>query len=329
MLIIVLICAIAELLFSVYFKYSTNGLSISNIDVLYIGNVISSIPAFLLILGIALQILLKRQNFQEYKFTFLTFIGVLVFSYILIFMTQDNLFNQTNYIFGFPAVKLLNAVFFTVSKFAVISMMSLVWASLLYDNKLVRIRSFIISLITIALFFVFAFLYNLKYNSEELITEGDNFAIVFGAAVWSGDKPSPMFKARIDKSYDLYRTKKITTIQLTGGNAPGELSEAKTAEKRLLSLGVKPQDLFVEDKTSNTSEQVKYIHQKMLNFDKKYSQLILISDSFHLPRIMTICDFLNISALPSSSEYQLKWEKLLYYRFRESLALLLFWNFGV
>ena len=95
-----------------------------------------------------------------------------------------------------------------------------------------------ITSIIVLLMFAFALFFNLKFKPSPAIPEGKNIAIVFGAAVWSIDKPSPMFKARIDRSHELFKNESVHAIQVTGGNAPGELSEAQTALNRLIELGV-------------------------------------------------------------------------------------------
>jgi vancomycin permeability regulator SanA len=58
-------------------------------------------------------------------------------------------------------------------------------------------------------------------------------------------------------------------------------------------------------------------------------RVVIISDDFHLPRTIEMCRFFNINTDGLASDYNLSLEKLLYYRIRESFALVLFWLFGV
>ena len=85
--------------------------------------------------------------------------------------------------------------------------------------------------------FLLSFLFTFKidkYNSQKDKTNFD-YGIILGAAVWSGNKPSPIFRGRIKKGAELFKQKIINKIHLTGGNAPGEISEAKAALNYLVS----------------------------------------------------------------------------------------------
>jgi len=177
---------------------------------------------------------------------------------------------------------------------------------------------------------LFSFFYSvLKKHGEDSFKKGEyTTGVVLGAAVWQGNKPSTLFEGRIKKAYELYNAGIINRIQLTGSNAPGEKSEAKTARDYLKKLGIENKDLLIEEKSSNTAEQIAYLKEN-LKKDTSLGKVIIISDEFHLVRALEICRFFDINAESSASEYNITSDKLLYYRLRESAALLLFWLFAV
>jgi vancomycin permeability regulator SanA len=157
--------------------------------------------------------------------------------------------------------------------------------------------------------------------------ESYDAGVILGAAVWSGDKPSPVLRERINKGYDLLKDGTVQFLVLTGGNAPNELPEAEVARRELLKRGADPTRLLIETHTSSTVQQVVYIRDQLLK--QGWSSFVIISDQFHLKRALEICRFNGIHARGVSSESPLGPQNLALYHFRESVALILYWVFGV
>jgi vancomycin permeability regulator SanA len=195
----------------------------------------------------------------------------------------------------------------------------------------VYLESALFSVAVLGAFFIYVFLYSLSYDKgiNESFENENNLAFVLGAAVWKRDKPSPMFEGRIEKSYELYKNGMVSKIQVTGSNAPGELSEAKTAYFYLLKKGVDKTDILTEEHSSNTHQQIMFLKKNEQKYRKNFENFILISDEFHLVRLVELCRFYDLKVITVTSDYELNWEKLLYYRIRESVALFLFWLFGI
>jgi vancomycin permeability regulator SanA len=152
-------------------------------------------------------------------------------------------------------------------------------------------------------------------------------AVILGAAVWSGDRPSPVLRERINTGYDLLQNGTVQFLVLTGGNAPNELPEAEVARRELLKRGVDPTRIVQETHTHSTLEQILYIRDQLLK--QGWSSFIIVSDQFHLKRALEICEFNGINARGVSSESPLGPQNLAIYHFRESVALILYWMFGV
>ena len=151
--------------------------------------------------------------------------------------------------------------------------------------------------------------------------------VILGAAVWSGDKPSPVFRERIKKGYELLANGTVEFLVLTGGSAPNELTEAEVAKRELLKLGADPTSIVLEEHTSSTVEQILFIRDELTK--QGWTSFVIISDQFHLKRSLEICAFNNIEANGISSESPLGPYNLAIYHLRESAALILYWTFGL
>lgn len=151
---------------------------------------------------------------------------------------------------------------------------------------------------------------------------------VLGAAVWGGNRPSPVLRERINKGYELYSKGIIRYIILTGGGSPGEMTEAEVSKKELLKKGVKNENILIENKSNSTLEQISYLSKYVYN-QNNWDVIVIISDNFHLLRTKQICLFFNIKAFTVSSDTPLSAESTFNFCIKESFAVILFWLFGI
>ena len=154
-----------------------------------------------------------------------------------------------------------------------------------------------------------------------------NIGVVLGAAVWTNE-PSPSLKSRVDKAFELYKDGSIQKIQLTGGNAPGELSEAEIAYDYIKTRKIDTTNVWIEKNTTSTTEQIHFIKTK-LGTIPGVNDIIVISDSYHLPRVKEIADFYLLDVKVASSDLDLRFDSKLYNKVRESAAILIFWFFAI
>ncbi len=314
-----------------FLKYNLSGMSVFKDFSLNIGNtLILSIYSFFVI-GFGIVFFFKREVITvqlSISFLVLSIISFLAILTALI-ITKFDLDFSGDYFIRYPARKVVIGIMFTIAASSLIYLTSLFWTKIFNGNSVPFLRALVGTVFSIIILLVMALLFNLTANYGKLNKkEGRNgLGVVLGAAVWHNDQPSPIFKGRIEKAYQLYRDGEITKIQLTGSNAPGEMTEAKSAYNYLISMGMPKKGLRIEEKTTTTLEQIRYIRNH-LSTDRRH-KIILISDQFHLTRILAMCDFYGVDALGISSDYKLQWDKLLYYRIRESIALLLFWFFAI
>jgi vancomycin permeability regulator SanA len=318
---------LAHLLVIFFVKYKIHNLPIGNFRLGYLGNLLNLSISLLIIIGLIINMFLKS-NVSDRA----------ILSYIVV-MTLFLLAGIINSFFRFPMPKLymfehqfrdvLTGFLFSAYQFVNFILLFVVWLNITGRKGLLFLNASLDAVILIILFLIFAFIYvNLNITVGKLNNTRNNIAVVLGAAVWSNNNPSPMLASRSEKAYELYKQGYINKIQLTGGNAPGELSEAEVASLYLKQRGVNMNDIWIENKTSNTAEQVRFVKEELIN-KKRLTNIIFISNSYHLTRINEICSFYNVNAGIEASNLDLSFDSNIYYKVRESIALLVFWFFAL
>jgi len=311
-------------------KYDLNSIPLSKFNLDNLGNL-----APLIIEGVFLLMLLAAFFIKkEFSFTTVALMYILstVSLLLLLFGYLHFKFHiqlVDDYLFGYPAEKVITGLSLSTGILAQIYLGTLLFNLWFSQSYVVFIRSLMLTIVLFVITFVSVFIYTTVQDYKEVTSKpgSNNIGVVLGAAVWNHDQPSPIFKGRIEKASQLYRNKKIYKIQLCGSNAPGEVSEAQAALNYAQKLGIKKQSVLVEEKTSTTAEQIKFIRDN-LSSNPKYNEILIISDQFHLTRVMEMCKFFGVKAKGIQSDYHLNWEKLLYYRVRETAALINFWIFA-
>jgi uncharacterized SAM-binding protein YcdF (DUF218 family) len=121
--------------------------------------------------------------------------------------------------------------------------------------------------------------------------------IVLGAAV-QGQNPSPVFAERIRHGIDLYETSYAPKIIFTGGYGEGQkFSESGVGMLVATQRGVSARDIYIEEKSRTTQENIAEAASLMKNHDLKSA--IIVSDPLHMKRAMLMADDLGIAAVSS------------------------------
>ncbi|GJQ64463.1 MAG: hypothetical protein SCALA702_35160 [Melioribacteraceae bacterium] len=315
-----------------YLKYNVNGLRLSDFSIFVTGNMINFVITILIAGGLLAHLITDKKNKAS---GIRIVLSLIVFSFIPVFVLGLLYFFgislPDSYLWGYPIRKVINGILFFMSQFILIYIIIFLFNLLFEKTLIIYLKAFIRTIYVIVLMALITFIYTLIFSVDEIMISDEEYydiGVVLGAAVWSYDKPSPVFEGRIKKSYELFQKGVIPEIQLTGGNAPGEITEAEAAYNYLRNLGVSPIRMRVEKNSSTTSEQIRYIRNNILR-KEKYKSIIIITDKFHLRRVLEMCRFYRVEAKGVASDYNLGWEKELFYRFRDSVGLLLFWIFAI
>ncbi len=231
------------------------------------------------------------------------------------------------YFDGYPVDKIIVAGFYSIILFLVLLQILSLWFSLT-KSKLVFLRSIFIELIFIIVIVVGSFFYNSNFQENSSIYSGEkefDYVVIMGAAVFHNNKPSPILKQRILKAINIYRRGLANKIICTGGNAPGEIAEAKVEKSILLQHGIPIDKIITEVNTSTTLEQIVYLR----NILYPNKSAIIVSDKFHLNRIKLMANTMKLDVVPIASGLKLKEKSFFYFNLRDSVATLLFMFFGI
>jgi vancomycin permeability regulator SanA len=230
----------------------------------------------------------------------------------------------------YPLQKVLTGFLFITGGGVKFYIIFVLWNAVFRRRKFLYIRSIVVTVVLFVILFTFSLIHLISFKPAQINGNELKYdvAVVLGAAVWRKTEPSPIFKKRIERAYELYTDGIVDRIQLTGGNAPGELSEAESARNYLLSLGMKSDDILIENISSQTSQQISFIKRQLIE-NQNFGKVVIVSNNFHLDRVKEISKFFNIKPAVTEANYKLSWEKLVYYMLRETVALLLFWLFAI
>ncbi len=316
-------------LFIIFLKYSFNSLPINNYRFDSIGNLINLFFPLATIVVIWIRFFSAKSfdkkviviSYILIAFTFVFITMALVFTKIRIESLMKTVIYNQNF------SKILVATLLILSQISIIYLFTFLFNYLLSKGVITYLLPLTGTIFSISIIVIFTFLFTLLNQSSNDKAVKSNYGVVLGAAVWSKNKPSPIFEGRIDKAKELYLKNVIKKIFLTGGNAPGELSEAETARRYLLKKNIPSGIIYTETRTSSSIEQIRFIKKNVVNSVDE--SVILITDSFHLNRILEIARFYNLKAFGIVSDYKINIKSSLNYRIKETFSLLLFWLFGL
>ncbi len=209
---------------------------------------------------------------------------------------------------------------------------AVVMISISQSGELKPLRTLLTFLLICSLGIFSVFLNVLNFEDDSTFYSANDRSadsgVILGAAVWGGNRPSPVLKERIIKGYEIYRRKIVPKLVITGGGSPNELTEGEVSKNELIKFGVDPGNLILENSSNSTIEQIHFVRDNLYN-KNSWSKIILISDNFHLMRSKEISSFNNIKADCIASDKPLSAGGTASFCMKESLALIVFWMSGV
>lgn len=145
---------------------------------------------------------------------------------------------------------------------------------------------------------LFIYLASLRYTYENIeeIPEAQT-ALILGAGVYSNGELSPVFQNRVDKAVELYKAKKVSKILASGDNSTVEHNEVNPVRNQLLEKGIPDSDIYLDHAgfdTYSTMYRARDIFE--------VTSVIIVTQSFHLPRALFIARSLGLDAygIPAS-----------------------------
>jgi SanA protein len=141
-------------------------------------------------------------------------------------------------------------------------------------------------------------------------------AIVFGAGLTPDGSPTAILRDRVETAAQLYFSGKIQKLLMSGDNRFDNYNEPEAMRQYALSLGV-PNDAIVLDYAGRRTYDTCYRAKAIFGLDS----VLLVTQSFHLPRALFLCNALGLSAAGVRAENRHYWPPLLMiWNLREQLA---------
>ena len=135
-------------------------------------------------------------------------------------------------------------------------------------------------------------------------TRSADAAIVLGAAVW-GERPSPVFRERINHAIQLYHDGTVPTLIFTGGvGNRDELAEAEVGRNYAIARGVDPADILLETTSTSTSENLR--NARLVAQQHGLETFLIVSTPNHMRRALAVADDLHMEAY-SSPTRSIRW----------------------
>ena len=130
-------------------------------------------------------------------------------------------------------------------------------------------------------------------NAEAVPAEAEpRVAIVLGAGLARGGRPSAVLYDRIATAVDLYRAGRVDKLLLTGDNRFVEYNEPEVMRETAREMGVPDADLVLDYAGRRTYDSC---YRARAIFEVR--RAIVVTQQFHLDRALYLCKAMEIDAI--------------------------------
>lgn len=160
----------------------------------------------------------------------------------------------------------------------------------------------------------FIYSWNRIYPVDQAPSE--RVAIIFGAGLRRDGTPTAVLRDRVETGVRLYFDGKVEKLLMSGDNSQVEYNEPESMRQYAIAMGVPEQDIVLDyagRRTYDTCYRAKSIF--------KLGSVILVTQKFHLPRALFLCNALGLKAtgVEASNNNYLK-RSLFFWNIREQFA---------
>ncbi|NOT06026.1 MAG: DUF218 domain-containing protein [Anaerolineales bacterium] len=160
----------------------------------------------------------------------------------------------------------------------------------------------------------------LLYASPRMFTVNDvpaeHVAIVFGAGLLRDGSAGPVLRDRVETAVQLYQQGKVNKLLMSGDNSVVEHNEPEAMRQYALAFGIPDEDIVLDyagRRTYDTCYRANFIFQ--------VDSAILVTQGFHLPRAIFLCNWFGVESVgvESNNNYFRKISRF-YWNTRELFA---------
>jgi uncharacterized SAM-binding protein YcdF (DUF218 family) len=121
--------------------------------------------------------------------------------------------------------------------------------------------------------------------------------IVLGAGQMNGE-PSPVFRTRLDRAFELYHNAFSPLVILTGGIGEGEdISDSRVGKDYLIRRGIQEDHIVIEEESRTTKQNLFFAREIMNGYDARSA--LLVSHDFHMMRAKNMARDMGMVIFPA------------------------------
>ena len=124
-------------------------------------------------------------------------------------------------------------------------------------------------------------------------------AVVFGAGLLRDGSPTAVLRDRVQQAANLYFAGKVEKLLMSGDNRFVDYNEPESMRQYALSLGV-PDEAIVRDYAGRSTYDTCYRAKAIFGL----RQAVLVTQQFHLPRALFLCNLLGLDAVGVGADLQ-------------------------
>ena len=147
--------------------------------------------------------------------------------------------------------------------------------------------------------------------SEDLVSEyigSDNrVALILGAGIINNEEPTSALADRVQVGADLYAEGIVDKLLMSGDNRFENYDEPEVMRNYAVELGVDFDDIVLDYAGRRTYDSC-YRAKHIFGVD----ELIIVTQDFHLPRALYICNELGVNSIGFSSNLHEYWGTIIY-----------------
>lgn len=164
---------------------------------------------------------------------------------------------------------------------------------------------------------ILIFLMTIRVRFTERFVPPNRFAVVLGAGLEKDGRPTRVLRERIETAVDLLRRGNVQTLLLSGGNPNIYANETEAMRLYALELGVPNERILIDPDGFRSFDSCVNLIRYGTN------QFTLITQNFHLPRVVWIARAIGINAVGCIAPHEVEhWDDEIFWELRELAASL-------
>lgn len=164
-------------------------------------------------------------------------------------------------------------------------------------------------------------------EKKERQPEKADVIIVLGARVMPDGELSTTLEFRIQTAYEVYAQGFAENLIVCGAQGSDEpMTEALAMKEYLTSNGVPEANVFMEDQSLNTMQNL--TNAKAIMEANGFKKAMIVTSNYHVERAVRLCRDAGIDATGVNAPGPLYWHNRMKARMRESLSWIYYLVFG-